>query len=380
MAERPQMEMMRQSDVSPLLPMATADAGTLQFFGTVVTAQKVMVERDHSKIMRQIKEAAGVAGMRYVYAWNTRNKDGTQTRVSGLTIKGANELSRIFGNCAVEAMPVETERNGEKYLTFFARFTDFESGYSMVRSYQQRLSQADSFGKMGKDRAMDIVYQIGQSKAIRNVIVNSLDFYAEEMKQLAEKNVVQWVKDNRDKAIGYIQKSQESMQIKTSRLEKYLARSVKDWTESHIASLLMAIRSIEDGFATVNDIFPMEEVGENDFARNVKDVAEEKKPEPEPEPEPEKTAKKKGKSAKKDVPAPTDDELDLNKPKETDQPFSRKEPDPKSESSRGTEPSKENEPKTKKETTTVSEPSMGTAPHESSDDEDDVGFVFGNKG
>jgi hypothetical protein len=61
---------------------------------------------------------------------------------------------------------------------FYARFTDIETGFSMERAYRQRKSQS-SIKSRDADRQLDIAYQIGQSKAIRNCVVNSLQIYAD---------------------------------------------------------------------------------------------------------------------------------------------------------------------------------------------------------
>ena len=59
----------------------------------------------------------------------------------------------------------------------YARLMDLETGFAMTRPFQQRKGQKAM--KTDDARALDIALQIGVSKAIRNVVCNGLQTFAD---------------------------------------------------------------------------------------------------------------------------------------------------------------------------------------------------------
>jgi len=77
---------------------------------------------------------------------------------------------RCWGNCAVDQQPViETPTS---YI-FSAVFIDLEAGTSLSRQFRQSRSWR-VYGRMDEFRKEDVRFQIGQSKATRNVIISAL--------------------------------------------------------------------------------------------------------------------------------------------------------------------------------------------------------------
>src|SRR5215831_14566188 len=137
----------------------------------VIGAQPVAVMRDETKVLQKLSALAAAAGSDWFYRFPVKNNTTGQTDwIEGPSIKLANDVARIFGNNVNEIREIDV---GDAW-TFYARFTDIETGFSMERAYRQRKGQR-SMRTKDADRQLDIAYQIGQSKAIRNAIVNALD-------------------------------------------------------------------------------------------------------------------------------------------------------------------------------------------------------------
>src|SRR4029077_18149624 len=151
----------------------------------VIGAQPVAVHRDEAKVLQKLKALAAAAGDDWFYRFPVKKKDGGQDWIEGPSIKLANSVARIFGNCVTEVREVDV---GDA-LVFYARFSDYETGYSTERAYRQRKSQT-SMRTKDAERQLDIAYQIGQSKAIRNVVVNGLQVYCDYAFEEARNSLV----------------------------------------------------------------------------------------------------------------------------------------------------------------------------------------------
>jgi pyruvate/2-oxoglutarate dehydrogenase complex dihydrolipoamide acyltransferase (E2) component len=240
----------------PPVPSLTPGQGEMlvHSFGSVVTAQKVAVARDHAKILQKLKMLCAMAGDKYVYSWPTQDRENKrETMVEGPTIKLANDLAREFGNCVVDIRAFDQS----DHILFYARFTDLETGYSMTRPFQQRKSQ--SIGMRDRRRAADLVFQIGASKAIRNVIVNALSTYSDFMVDEAKKGMLDWIESHGPKANQYIDNMMAEFQIAQKRIEAVIGRKRADWNVRDIARVLAELHGLEDGFMGPDDLYPSAE-------------------------------------------------------------------------------------------------------------------------
>ena len=224
----------------------------------VIGAQPVAVYRDEAKILQKLSALAAAAGADWFYRFPVRTKDGGQDWIEGPSIKLANDVARIFGNNANEVREIDV---GDAWI-FYARFTDIETGFSMERAYRQRKSQS-SMKTKDADRQLDIAYQIGQSKAIRNCIVNALQIYADYAFEQARSSLVEKIGKDleawRDRTLEGLAR----MPIDLNRVERAIGRAAKDWLAPDIARLVAMMRAIADGMATIDDTFPaVEKVAE----------------------------------------------------------------------------------------------------------------------
>ncbi len=212
-------------------------------------AQKVAVYRDEARVMQKIKSLAAAVGEDWYYRFPVKDK-GRTVYVEGPSIKLANDIARIYGNCEVDT---RVQDSGEVWI-IYARFTDYESGFVMTRPFQQRKSQSSLRGDA--DRARDIAFQIGVSKAIRNVVVNSLQTMADYgFREARNALVVQIGKDlakYRDRCAGRL--AEEGIVLK--RVEAARGKPISEWLAPDVAMTIAEIKAIADGMATANETYP----------------------------------------------------------------------------------------------------------------------------
>jgi hypothetical protein len=235
----------------PVAPGHSLVRPTTGLADRVIGAQIVAVHRDEGKILQKLVTLAAAAGTDWFYRFPVKKKDGGQDWIEGPSIKLANDVARIFGNNINEIREIDV---GDAWV-FYARFSDIETGFSMERAYRQRKSQG-SMKTRDADRQLDIAYQIGQSKAIRNCIVNALQIYADYAFEHARNSLVD--KIGKDLA-NYRQRAVEGLgriPVALNRVERVIGRAAKDWLAPDIAQAIAMMKSIADGMATTEEVFP----------------------------------------------------------------------------------------------------------------------------
>lgn len=217
----------------------------------VIGAQPVAVFRDEQKILQKLSALAAAAGSDWFYRFPVRSKDGSLDYIEGASIKLANDVARIFGNNVNEVREIDV---GDAWI-FYARFTDIETGFSMERAYRQRKSQG-SIKSKDPERSLDIAYQIGQSKAIRNCIVNSLQIYADYAFDKARNSLVDKIGKDlatwRTRTVEGLKK----MPVDVARVERVIGRASKDWLAPNVAQVVAMMKAIADGMASIEETFP----------------------------------------------------------------------------------------------------------------------------
>lgn len=214
-------------------------------------AQRVLVTRDEGKVLQRIRTLAHAAGDAWYYRIPFKDrKTGRTTYVEGPSIKLANDVARLYGNCDVDEW---VSGEGLDYWEFTARFIDLETGYSLTRVFRQRKNAA----AVGKDEARnaEIGFAIGASKAIRNAVTNALqtftDYAFEEARNAlvdqVGKDIERWRREVSER-IGAI--------VDIKRVEAVIGRSVKEWLAPDIAMVAAMGKTIKDGMASVDDAFP----------------------------------------------------------------------------------------------------------------------------
>jgi hypothetical protein len=238
------------SEATSLVPAGVFAAPAERVFG----AQPVAVHRDESAILQKIKTMAAAAGEYWYYRYpvKSRNPDGSSKTdwIEGPSIKCANAVSRMYGNCDVDTRVFDL---GDSYM-FYARFMDLETGYSLVRPFRQRKGQKTM--KTDAGRAEDIVFQIGASKAIRNVINNALDYFTNFAKDEAKASIITTVGKKLEFYREKIGNRLDDLKIDIKRVEIVRGRARKDWLAADMALTIAELQAIQDGMATVDETYP----------------------------------------------------------------------------------------------------------------------------
>jgi hypothetical protein len=216
----------------------------------IITARHCEVERDEAKVMARIKVAAAAAGDRWYYSFPVKNrKRGTTDTIEGASIKCANAVSRIYGNCDIDCRIVDT---GDSWL-LYARFVDYQTGYSLTRPFQQRKGQV----MMGKDadRALDMLLSLGVSKAERNVNCNALQEFTDFAKDEAKNNLIEKVGKNLKMFRDKVKTRLDELGVDIKRVEHSQGRAFSDWLASDVAKIIAQIKSVTDGMATAKEMW-----------------------------------------------------------------------------------------------------------------------------
>lgn len=216
-------------------------------------AIQIQKPRKLQNVILKCEEEAAIAGDEFYYSW----KQGKEI-VEGLTVGAAQSIARNWGNCAID---VKVQETPTAYL-FYGAFIDLETGFNLVRPFRQNKhspKKRDGSDIYTGERGKDIIFQIGASKATRNVVLNAIP------KWLASK-VLAKAKDNVKgklesmgipKAIEKILKKAEALGIPEERIELAFGKK-HSWDIEKLVLLMGALRSIEDGFETIDSIFPIE--------------------------------------------------------------------------------------------------------------------------
>lgn len=219
-------------------------------------AQKVAVYRQKATVLREIKTLANAAGDGWFYRWPVKNKDGTTDWVEGPSVKCTNAVAREYGNCFVQVTAVDL---GQHWM-INARFLDLETGFALERPYQQRKGQ-NIGGKMDKDRALDIVFQIGVSKATRNVVANALAEFVDYGFDEAKAAIVGRVGKNLDGYKAKVAARLIELKVPADRVEAQVGKTIDKWLAPDVARVIAEIQSVVDGMADPDEMWPPKEFG-----------------------------------------------------------------------------------------------------------------------
>lgn len=243
--EQSGVEVMNMGDYGSL-----PDTGLMQTKSPYSTAVQVIKPRDLNIIEARCINEAARAGDSFYYSWSQGG-----SIVEGNTVGSALMMVRNWGNCAVDVKVQETNTG---YI-FYAAFIDLETGFNLVRPF--KMSKQSPKNKQGRDiysgeRGKDIIFQIGASKAVRNVVMNAIPkWLTEKVLDTAKKNVVKQVeKMGKQVATEKIVKKAEALKIPFDRIEANYGKSAA-WDTDKIVAVMGALRSVEDGIESAEEVF-----------------------------------------------------------------------------------------------------------------------------
>lgn len=227
-------------------------------YQTAITVTKPRVLKE---VETRVLDEAARMGTDFIYQWRVKTKDKRldegdgKTTIEGLSIDGAMVLARNWGNCA---LPVRMDQETETHFLIRADFIDLETGFSFPRLYRQRKSGGPG-GNMEKDRAEDMAFQIGQSKAQRNVVDKSIPFWLRDRAiQAAKSAAAEKYKDVKAWAPRVLGAFLKNCGVDEARVVSRLRKPVAQWTPYDILTLDVIYRMIKDGETTAAEEFGLE--------------------------------------------------------------------------------------------------------------------------
>lgn len=246
-------------------------AGVMRSGTKYSTAMQVMRRRDLIRdVLPRCEQEAAIAGDDFYYSWSQGGKI-----IEGLTVGAALAIARNMGNNAVD---VEVTENPSAYY-FSAVYIDLETGFNLRRVYRQNKQSPKT--RDGKDiytgdRGQDIIFQIGQSKAVRNVTMNAVpNWLSRKVMEKAKENVTEKIEK-----MGVVKASQilidkiNALGIPMERVIRHYGSSDK-WDVVKLVQLSGAVRSIEDGRERLDDVFQPEPAAPSADVQNAANAAKE---------------------------------------------------------------------------------------------------------
>jgi hypothetical protein len=207
--------------------------------------------RNEAQVRAKLKQWAAMAGDSWFYRWQVKDrKKGTTSWVEGCSIKGANAVLMAYGNA--RAYPARVLDTGQHWI-ITAVFVDWESGTEMGRDFRQR-KNAVTMGD-DRDRQEDMAFQTGQSKAIRNIIVNCLEPYTDYAVEEAKNALVDKIGKNLDRWRDDLVE-RVSARVELARVEAVVGRKARQWLAPDVARIIAMMSAVADGWATLDETFP----------------------------------------------------------------------------------------------------------------------------
>lgn len=238
------------------LQQAAVNSEAESFIATI-GSRPVAQKRDHQEILNELRVLATVGASDLFYEFPVKNnRTGKTDIISGPSIKLANTVLAAYGNCGVDTKVTETP----DCWVFAATFVDAEKGVTMRRLFRQRRSQKSIGPSSGPDRddgrQEDIAFQIGQSKAIRNVIVNALSVYATYAFEQAKAGLSDAVKRAPAKFKDAAMRRLGEYDVPIEVVDRWVGRGHDKWSPDDITRVASALQGIADGLARIEDVWP----------------------------------------------------------------------------------------------------------------------------
>jgi hypothetical protein len=218
-------------------------------YTTAIAVQKPRVlERVQAAVLKE----ATLAGTGFFYSMRFRDKKSPTgfSVIEGPSIDGAMILARNFGNCASD---ITLDDDAPQHWIFRASFVDLETGFTESRLFRQRKSE--SHGNFDQDRKLDMAFQIGQSKAKRNVILKAMP---EWLIQAAMGKA----KEGAAKAFGDLKMmvprcidSFAKLGVTREQLERRVGNGATNWTANDLVTLAAIMKAIKDGQSSAENEF-----------------------------------------------------------------------------------------------------------------------------
>ena len=203
-------------------------------------ARRVEVKRRTDLVLSRLK---AIAHRGWFYEWEVNTKGGGKSVVRGISIKGAMAVMREWGNCSIVTTDVK-ETPTHWYIT--ATFLDLETGTALSRTWPQSKTQNVGAG-MDKERAMTMRFAIGESKYHRSLVQHLLEDVCDTAVDYAMSGLLEWVKDNHDKAVNWIKGALQQLGVEQTHVEQEFASPLDKMKPEFLQRIFTRCRTcIED--------------------------------------------------------------------------------------------------------------------------------------
>lgn len=256
LTERPELnvELLESVRYGSPAEMVAGGATVQQMQTQHATAMSVQQPRALRQVQKNIMVEAGLAGELFYYGWGAG-----KNKIEGPSVKMALALARCWGNCAIDMMPMQDA--GDSWI-ITAAFVDLETGFTCNRQFRQAKNSI-VHGKHDDARKDDIRFQIGQSKAQRNVILNALPEWliAEAMKE-AKRGVLQMIerKVSRSSLVVVVGDALAALAKEGVSEERVLAKfevaASSALTADHLVMVVADLRAIQEGQDLPDSVYP----------------------------------------------------------------------------------------------------------------------------
>ncbi len=234
------------------LPQAVPTVPVQRVQSQYTTAVAVQKPRQLTVVTNNVLKEAELAGAAFYFRWEVWNKAKKKmVPIQGGSIDLAMCIARNYGNCVID---IDVEELPSHWV-FRAVFIDLETGFSFPRVYRQRRTQ--DLGKMDDDRAQDMTFQIGQSKAQRNAVLKAVPGWlidqAIEVARTAEigKIKTENIVLARAKVVDFFDK----YGVEVEALEVKTGRAADMWTAEDIAYFRSTATAIKEGQVSAKEVF-----------------------------------------------------------------------------------------------------------------------------
>jgi len=205
------------------------------------------------KILAKVEEEALISGEEFYYGWGAG-----KNKIEGPSVKLTNAVSRLYGNCVVMPQPIQETKDAYIFTT---AFIDLETGYTQMRQFRQS-KKWTIYGNFDPERKDDIRFQIGQSKASRNVVVNSVPpILIKKAMDAAKKGVRQRIENfvaqnGKQAAIDVLLKEFLKVGVKQENLENKYSKKMSAWDVDLIVLAKGDLQALQDGAESAETLFP----------------------------------------------------------------------------------------------------------------------------
>lgn len=248
------------------------------------TAVAVQRPRLLAHVEQRFLAEAERAGEDFYYGWGSG-----KNRVEGASVGLAMCLARNWGNCAIETPPVQDLPDA---WIFTACFVDLETGFTSSRQFRQS-KKWTVHGQMDAERKDDVRFQIGQSKAIRNVILNVMPEWLIELGRSAALNGARSKLDayieskGLPAAVDLVIKGLVKAGVKEPDLLRRFGLADRNaLTVDHVLGMRADLNAITKGNERADDLYPTEasESAKKPLAEKIKPKPASKQPDPPAQP------------------------------------------------------------------------------------------------